>query len=111
MPKNIPPESGVSSEVAFDQILKELGSPRQGLVNSPNQLRNTINRIKGFVNPGVCFTPSQVKGTTIVIAAPLNHTQELGEIKSLELATSINSFNLECSNCLNTDCPQRELSK
>lgn len=72
-------------------------------------LDQILTRVKCFTNADVCLNPGQQAATQELLeqTAAEAHLGDVLVAKAAPIATLINSFRLECRDCLNKTCPQR----
>lgn len=73
-------------------------------------LNQILDTARGFINPDVCFTRPQLQSVRNLLAARSADMRLNDDLiaPTTDLAVLINSFGLQCTNCLNKDCPIRD---
>lgn len=62
-----------------------------------------------LINPGTCATKDQIDGLLVILKYSTEDNKHLSlTVQNLPFFQTINSFRLECNNCLNDHCKQRD---
>jgi hypothetical protein len=94
MSKNIPPQMGVPAKEATENLIT-------GFENRGSWVATKLGEALPFINPDVCLTPDQIK-------ALKGSERWVDQPNCLDFVSAINSLRLDCRNCLNENCPQRD---